>query len=158
MYILFDHIDLICFASFGFGCQDRWAESSSSAAKTAVALSRARSNLGGVSLLGPKALQCIDGISLRREFMLPLADTSENSLLGACAVLHGSKSIEALCKWRLENVYSSCAWFTFWNQRSVINTEPMGSSISESVLVAVINSSISRQAKPPAFHHAAVLQ
>ena len=129
-----------------FGCQDRWAESVSLAANSAVGLSRARSNVGGVSLLGPKALRCVGGISLRREFMLPLADSSESSLLGTCAVLHGSESIEALCKWRLENVYSSGAWFTFWNQRSEIKSEPMEkhSSVSASDFVAGIDRSISR--------------
>lgn len=120
-----------------------------------MGLSRSRSNLGGVSLLGPKALRCVGGISLRREFMLPLADSSENCLLETCAVLHGSETIEALCKWRLENVYSSGAWITFWNQHSVINAEPKDicGSISESDLVAVIDRSISRQAYPPDFHN-----
>uniref|UniRef100_A0A7S0M3T5 EF-hand domain-containing protein n=1 Tax=Cryptomonas curvata TaxID=233186 RepID=A0A7S0M3T5_9CRYP len=122
--------------------EDRWAEALSN---SSVGLSRSRSNLGGVSLLGPKALKCVDGISLRREFMLPLADSSENCLLGTCAVLHGSETIEALCKWRLENVYSSAAWSTFWNQHSaMVEPRDICSSVSESDLVAAIDHSISR--------------
>ncbi len=127
--------------------QECWAEFSVS--RVAFSLSRARSNLGGVSLLGPKALRCIDGIPLRRYFMLPHvgSKSSAHCLLETSSVLHGSESMEALSKWRLENLYSSGAWFTFWNQDSEfeINTAT-SSSKSEFDLIAAIDLSISRQA------------
>ncbi len=129
-----------------FGCQDCWVEFSG--VTSADCMSRTRSKLGGVSILGPKALRCVEGIPLRRDFMLPLGDSTVNVLLGTCSVMNGSDSIEALSKWRLENIYSSGAWSTFWNQRSEISTVSMdkGSSISESDLVNAIEHSISRQA------------
>jgi hypothetical protein len=83
---------------------------------------------------------------MRRDFLVPLAGSPATCLLERGSVLQGSDSIESVSKWRLENIYSSDAWLTFWNQRSVISTELMGiCNTSENELIAAIDHSISRQ-------------
>ena len=71
---------------------------------------RARNNLHGISLLGPKALKCVPGFSLSRMHILQDADANAGLTQSKFRVaVDASHALAALSKWRVDNVYS-CAW------------------------------------------------